>query len=114
MYCVITFILFLDNTLPFLISTALDGLNLIAVIVVAVVVGKPLSYLKCNAIGKVAEDGSSAYLLATALGKSLAKEGGKLSYTYWIGASKANCLEMKAIWGLSIALWYVLFYFSLV
>lgn len=94
----------MDSILPFLISTGLDALHLIAVIVVAVVVGKPLSYLKCNVVGKVS-DSISAYSFTAALGDSLAQVGEKISYTNLIGASKANCLEMKAIWGLSIALW---------
>lgn len=105
LYCVITFILFLDGILPFLINTAADGVALVAVVVVAVTVGKPLSYLNCQVIGKVAGEGSSALALTTALANSLDKEGGKINYTYWIGAGKSTCLEMKSIWGLSIALW---------
>src|SRR6266487_831327 len=105
MYCVITFILFIDGILPFLINAGMDALLLIAVIVVAVVAGKPLSYLKCNVIGKITGSDSSAYAFTAALANRLDKEGGDLSYRYWIGASKSNCLEMKSIWGLSIALW---------
>lgn len=83
----------------------MDLLLLIAVIVVAVMVGKPLSYLKCNVIGKLTGSNSSAYDFATNLGSYLDKEGGIIDYIHWIGASKAICLEMKSIWGLSIALW---------
>jgi hypothetical protein len=36
---------------------------------------------------------------------------GKVNYFIWAGASKSTCFEMKAIWGLSIAL-CVLFAFS--
>ncbi|KAI1907638.1 hypothetical protein LOZ53_001491 [Ophidiomyces ophidiicola] len=104
LYCVVTFILFLDDILPFLISTGLDGLHLIAVVVVAVTVGKPLSYVNCNILGRVASSMSSAYTFTAALGNSLAKNGDKISYTHWIGTSKQSCLEMKSIWGLSIAL----------
>ncbi|EAS33415.3 uncharacterized protein CIMG_04439 [Coccidioides immitis RS] len=104
LYCVVTFILFMDNILPFLINTGLDGLHLIAVIVVAVTVGKPLSYVNCNVLGRVSNATSSAYAFAAALGNSLAKNGDKISYTHWVGTSKPNCLEIKAIWGLSIAL----------
>ncbi len=102
----ITYILFIDNILPHLINTGIDGLLLIALIVIAVVVGKPLSYLNCQVIGSssVAE---SAYQLGTELKASLQNEGGKVVYSNWIGASKVTCYEMKAIWGLSIALWYV-------
>ena len=104
MYCAITLILFVDNILPFLINTGLDCAFLIAVIVVAVTVGKPLSYLDCQVIGSTDALGS-AYDFTTSLASSLDKNGGKLNYNYWIGATKTTCLEMKAIWGLSIALW---------
>lgn len=80
---------------------------LIALIVVAVVVGKPLSYLNCKVIGtsSVAE---SAYQFSTELKSEYDHAGRKIKYSNWIGASKATCYEMKAIWGLSIALWLVL------
>jgi len=110
LYCAITVILFLDNILPFLISTILDGLFLIAVIVVAVALGKPLSYLNCKVIGEVTGAASSAYAFTAALGNSLDKDG-KIQYNDWIGTSKSTCLEMKSIWGLSIAL-CILFTFS--
>ena len=104
LYCVITFILFIDNILPYLINTGLDSLLLIALIVIAVVVGKPLSYLDCRVIGSssVAE---SAYQLGAELKASMHDEGGKVVYSNWIGASRSTCYEMKAIWGLSISLW---------
>ena len=104
LYCVLTFILFLDNILPFLINTAIDGCLLLAVIVVAVTVGKPLSYLNCQAIGS-ADDLGSAYDFTMSLGSSLDQNGGQIDYNSWIGTTKPTCLEMKSIWGLSIALW---------
>lgn len=105
LYCAITFILFLDGILPFLINTGMDGMLLIAVAVVAITVGKPLSYLDCQAIGSASSVSSSAYEFTAALGSSLNTNGGGLNYNNWIGATKATCFEMKAIWGLSIALW---------
>ena len=77
---------------------------LIALVVVAVVVGKPLSYLNCRVIGtsSVAE---SAYQLSTELKQSLQNNGGMVKYSNWIGATRSTCYQMKAIWGLSIALW---------
>ncbi|KAL1855065.1 hypothetical protein Plec18170_004479 [Paecilomyces lecythidis] len=104
LYCFLTVILFMDKILPFLIFAGVDLLVLIAVIVVAVTVGKPLSYLDCKVIGKLTGSNSSAYAFATTLGSLLDKEGGTVKYTDWIGASKSICLEMKSIWGLSIAL----------
>lgn len=106
LYCAITFILYIDNSLPFLLNTAMDGLLLIALVVVAVVVGKPLSYLNCQVIGSSSVS-ESTYQLGLELKKSWNKDGARVNYGNWIGASKVTCLEMKAIWGLSIALWLV-------
>lgn len=104
-YCVITYILFIDSTLPYLINTTVDGLLLIALTVIAVVVGKPLSYLNCRVIGS-ASVAESAYQLSAELKASIRDHGGKVVYSNWIGASRTTCYEMKAIWGLSISLWY--------
>jgi len=104
LYCAITVILYFDSILPFLISTGIDTLFLIALVVVSVVVGKPLSYLNCQVLDEISNATSSAYDFTSALGNSLNKDG-KVDYTEWIGTSKSTCLEMKSIWGLSIALW---------
>jgi len=89
-----------------LIGGAVDSLLLIGVIVVAVTVGKPLSYLNCQAIGS-ADDTSNAYYFTMSLGSNLNQVGGQIDYNSWIGTTKPTCYEMKSIWGLSIALWLV-------
>jgi len=104
LYCAITLILYLDGILPFLISTGIDSLFLIALVVVSVVVGKPLSYLNCQVLDEISNATSSAFDFTSALGNSLNKDG-RVDYAAWIGTSKSTCLEMKSIWGLSIALW---------
>lgn len=96
--------MYLDDILPYLIVTGSDGLALVALVVVAVVVGKPLSYLNCRVVG-TSSMAESAYQLGAELKDSLHSEGGKVNYSNWIGATKVTCYEMKAIWGLSIALW---------
>ncbi|KAL4949018.1 hypothetical protein BDW69DRAFT_83084 [Aspergillus filifer] len=115
-YCIITSILFIDDILPFLAAGILDGLLLIAVIVVAVIIGKPLSYLECGDIigdilSKRDDDGSSAYTFATHLSSYLGNLSGKVDYKAWIGASKGVCIEAKSIWGLSIAM-CIMFFFT--
>lgn len=77
---------------------------LIALSVIAIVVGRPLSYLNCQVIGSnsVAESGAQ---LSSELKSELHNNGGKVVYSNWVGASRVTCYEMKAIWGLSIALW---------
>ena len=104
LYCAITVILYLDGILPFLVSTGIDALFLIALVVVSVVVGKPLSYLNCTVLDDTSNTSSSAFDFTSALSNSLNKSG-SVKYSQWIGTSKATCLEMKSIWGLSIALW---------
>ncbi len=104
LYCAITYILYIDNILPFLINTGMDGMLLIALAVVAIIVGKPLSYLNCQIIGS-ASVAESAQQVSSELKSSWNQSTGKVSYSNWTGANKSTCYEMKAIWGLSIAMW---------
>jgi hypothetical protein len=97
LYCAISYILFWDRHLPFLVATGCDSALLIAVIVVAVTIGKPLSYLNCATLAK---SGGSANDFLTSVGKNM----GKVDYFVWAGADSLTCYEMKSIWGLSIAL----------
>ncbi|KAI9791283.1 MAG: hypothetical protein M1816_004064 [Peltula sp. TS41687] len=113
LYCAMTYILYYDGILPFLINTGMDGLLLIAVIVVAITVGKPLSYMNCNVIGSQTGNVDSASAFAANMGYNWNKEGTKVNYYRWLGATKMTCFEMKAIWGLSIAL-CILFAFSMI
>lgn len=91
--------------LPLLISTGADGLCLIATIVVACVVGKPVSYLSCPALS---DNGNTANFIHS-LFLNLARK----DYYEWVDADKATCFEVKAIWGLSISL-CVLYFMSAV
>jgi len=67
--------------------------------------GKPLSYLKCTSLAELGYKDATAYAFSSHLDSYIATINGKIDYKSWIGASKAICLETKAIWGLSIALW---------
>ena len=82
----------------------MDFLILIALIVVAVTVGEPLTYLNCRAIG-TPDSASNAFQFTSELGSSLNENGSTIDYGSWIGTTMTICYEMKAIWGLSIALW---------
>ncbi len=97
--------------LPLLLTGCLDGLLLIASIVVASLVGKPLSMLNCAALSSSsALTGTSFYSSASPRIRSsiLTKT---LSYLTFVTLDKTTCYEIKAVWGLSIAL-CVLFAFS--
>ena len=87
--------------------SGVDGLLLIAWIVVAVTVGKPLSFLNCYVIGNVskAADAHAAYAFTMSVTNNLNTMGSTLGMGNWAGATKSNCFQSKTIWGLSIALW---------
>ncbi|KAJ5457472.1 hypothetical protein N7475_008860 [Penicillium sp. IBT 31633x] len=112
-YCIITAIQYMDDILPFLVCAVLDTLLLIALIVVAVIVGKPLSYLKCSTLAELGDSDATVYAFASRLSTYIANVSGRIDYVAFIGASKAICVETKAIWGLSIAL-CILFFFSVI
>lgn len=50
-YCILSIILYFDSLLPYLAIAGLDGLFFIMLLVVSIVIGKPLSYLSCKALG---------------------------------------------------------------
>ncbi|KAL2063533.1 hypothetical protein VTL71DRAFT_5338 [Oculimacula yallundae] len=104
LYIIISYVLYWDYMLPFLISTGLDTAILIALIVVAVTVGKPLSYLDCLVLPS---SGGSTSSFLNSVGQNMSK----VNYWVWAGASRTTCFELKAIWGMSIAL-CILFAFS--
>ncbi|KAF4895356.1 hypothetical protein CGCVW01_v013928 [Colletotrichum viniferum] len=106
LYIVISYILYYDSLLPLLLATALDSTLLVAVIVVACTLGKPLSYLNCAALPS---SGSTATFMTSVIANSGASS--TLNYFIWVGADQRTCYAVKAVWGLSIAL-CVLFAFS--
>ncbi|GLI81113.1 hypothetical protein PoHVEF18_009484 [Penicillium ochrochloron] len=112
-YCIITGILFFDDILPFLPCAILDLLLLIALIVVAVIMGKSLSYLQCTSLSSLNFKDATTYAFTSHLSSIEASITGKIDFGSWIGSSKTICLETKAIWGLSIAL-CILFFFSVI
>ncbi|KAJ0384317.1 hypothetical protein COL922a_008641 [Colletotrichum nupharicola] len=105
LYIVISYILYYDSLLPLLLATALDSMLLVAVIVVACTLGKPLSYLNCAALPS---SGSIATFMTSVIANSASST---LNYFIWVGADQRTCYAVKAVWGLSIAL-CVLFAFS--
>ena len=60
--------------------------------------GKPVSYLNCNAFPA---KGNTAVFL-NSLFVNVKRLGGDTFE--WVGPSKPSCLQLKSIWGISIAL----------
>jgi hypothetical protein len=109
---VITYILYYDNMLPWLFTAILDGALLIASIVVAALIGKPLSMLNCAALpaqtsASLTTTSLSSGVRATAITKTL-------NYFTFVAVDKPTCLEIKAVWGLAISLCVLLAFSSLV
>ncbi|KAF2737641.1 hypothetical protein EJ04DRAFT_510088 [Polyplosphaeria fusca] len=93
--------------LGLLVMSGADSLLLIAFIVIAVTVGKPLSFLNCYVIGSASKevDAQAAYAFTVSVAQNLNTVGSKLNLGNWAGATKSNCFQSKTIWGLGIALW---------
>jgi hypothetical protein len=96
-----------EANLGLLVMAGADSLLLIAFIVVAVTVGKPVSYLNCYVIGKTSTevDAAYAYAFTTSVKNNLNQMGDKLSLGHWAGVTRSNCFQAKTVWGLAIAMW---------
>jgi hypothetical protein len=110
-YVVITYILYYDNMLPLLFTGILDTLLLIASIVVASLVGKPLSPLNCRALPTSSALTTTTFYSSVAYPIRTAVITDTLSYPAFVSHDQPTCYEIKAVWGLSIAQ-CVLFSFS--
>ncbi|OCK77758.1 hypothetical protein K432DRAFT_303473 [Lepidopterella palustris CBS 459.81] len=107
LYCLVSIAFYWSEAnMGLFVMSGVDSLLLIAFIVVAVTVGKPLSFLNCAFIGNASKsvDEASAYAFAESVAQNLNVVGSKLGLGSWAGATKTNCYETKAIWGFSIAL----------
>ncbi|KAK7186651.1 hypothetical protein DPSP01_001007 [Paraphaeosphaeria sporulosa] len=95
-----------EANLGLLVMAGADSLLLIAFIVVAVTVGKPVSYLNCYVIGKTSTevDAAYAYAFTTSVKNNLNQMGDKLSLGHWAGVTRSNCFQAKTVWGLAIAM----------
>ncbi|KAK3292970.1 uncharacterized protein B0H64DRAFT_203837 [Chaetomium fimeti] len=112
-YVVITYILYYDSMLPLLFTGIFDGLLLIASIVVASLLGKPLSKLNCAALPtSTGLAGTTTAFISTAgvpIRATIITQ--TVSYPSFVTLDRTTCYEIKAVWGLSIA-HCVLFSFS--
>ncbi|TKX23401.1 hypothetical protein C1H76_4469 [Elsinoe australis] len=88
------------------IMTGIDGLLLLAFLVVAIVFGRPLSYLNCYTLPNIsaAAEAANGAAWAQSLASNMGKSGARLGFWSWAGASKVICFQTKSIWGMCIAL----------
>ncbi|KAI8957610.1 hypothetical protein F5Y11DRAFT_352388 [Daldinia sp. FL1419] len=112
LYVSISYILYYDELLPLLIAGGIDLALLVATIVVAVTIGKPLSLLKCELLPQPIPPTQTFTMSISA--RNYASAAARYnSYLALITTDQPHCYEVKAVWGLSIAL-CVLFAFSAV
>ncbi|KAI1827842.1 hypothetical protein F4861DRAFT_291529 [Xylaria intraflava] len=109
-YVAISYILYYDGMLPLLISGGLDAALLVASIVVAVTVGKPLPTLRCELLPESISPMPTPVASITFRSYDSAAVGYD-NYLALITTDQPHCYEIKAAWGLDIAL-TVLFAFS--
>ncbi|KAG8624004.1 hypothetical protein KVT40_008980 [Elsinoe batatas] len=93
-------------SLGLFIMTGIDGLLLLAFLVISIVFGRPLSYLNCYSLPtmSLSAEATNAAAWAQSLTSNVGKIGARLGLWSWAGASKVVCFQTKAIWGLCIAL----------
>ncbi|XXH06169.1 Epsin-3, clathrin recruitment and traffic between the Golgi and endosome [Hypoxylon texense] len=112
LYVAISYILYYDGLLPLLIAGGVDLTLLVAAIVVAVTIGKPLSLLKCELLPQPTAPTQTFTLSISA--RDYASAAARYNnYLALITTDQPHCYEIKAVWGLGIAL-CVLFAFSAV
>ncbi|KAI0203540.1 hypothetical protein F4808DRAFT_457813 [Astrocystis sublimbata] len=110
LYVAISYILYYDGMLPLLVASGLDSALLIALIVVAATIGKPLSMLQCELLPEPVSE--TASFVTTITGRSFLGAASRYNnYLALITTDQPHCYEIKAVWGLGIAL-AVLFSFS--
>jgi hypothetical protein len=93
-----------EANLGLLVMAGVDSLLLIAFIVCAVTLGKPMSFLNCYVIGKTSAEIDAMYANAfvTATVQNLNKSASSLGH--WAGVTRSNCFQAKTVWGMTIAL----------
>ncbi|KAI1076240.1 hypothetical protein F5B20DRAFT_338313 [Whalleya microplaca] len=110
LYVSISYILYYDGLLPLLIAGGIDLALLVAAIVVAVTIGKPLSMLKCSVLAEPTPPTQTFTMSISTRGYNSAVVKYN-NYLALITTDQPHCYEIKAVWGLSIAL-CALFAFS--
>ncbi|KAI0596547.1 hypothetical protein F4775DRAFT_594231 [Biscogniauxia sp. FL1348] len=111
LYVAISYILYYDGLLPLLLASGMDTCLLVASIVVAVTIGKPLSLLNCDVLPDPSSSSADEIFtvsISTSRRSALTKYN---TYLSLITTDKPHCYEVKAVWGFAIAL-CVLFAFS--
>jgi len=98
LYIAISYILYYDSMLPMLIATGADAAVLIMVIVVAVLLGKPVSYLQCESYPSKGNTANFIHSVYSNVKKT------NSNVFLWVDPDKTACYEVKAVWGLSTAL----------
>ncbi|KAH8151896.1 uncharacterized protein LAJ45_03889 [Morchella importuna] len=106
LYAIITLALYYDAQLPAHYAAATDAVFLLALLVTTIVVGKPLAFLSCRAVGIFAENSAGAYVSVSNNVGFHAKRGDlylvPLEYAQWVVSSVGVCEMMKGVWAVGI------------
>ncbi|KAI1492576.1 hypothetical protein F5X96DRAFT_691178 [Biscogniauxia mediterranea] len=111
LYVAISYILYYDGLLPLLVASGIDMCLLVASIVVAVTIGKPLSLLNCDVLPDPSSSSADEIFTVSISTSRRSALTNYNTYLSLITIDKPHCYEVKAVWGFAIAL-CVLFAFS--
>ncbi|KAH0613517.1 uncharacterized protein H6S33_005403 [Morchella sextelata] len=104
LYTIITLALYYDNQLPAHYAAATDAVFFLALLVMTIVIGKPLAYLSCRAVGIFTENNAGAYVSVNV--GFHAKRGDlyllPMEYAQWVVSSVGVCEMMKGVWAVGI------------
>lgn len=86
--------------------TTIDSALLLAFVIVAVCVGRPLSFLNCAVVASAPDSVAAlnANTFTESLRHNLNVNGARLGLANWAGSTRVVCYETKAIWGMCIGL----------
>ncbi|KAK2743907.1 hypothetical protein FQN57_004530 [Myotisia sp. PD_48] len=103
LHCVIAILMTTVQKPLYTLWGGLDFLILIALFVVAVVIGTPLSIVNCDSLPRSTGIAGDIVREAAKLKGGKTEEAGTLASL--IISGKSACIQMKAVWGISVGVW---------
>ncbi|TPX16024.1 uncharacterized protein E0L32_000358 [Thyridium curvatum] len=106
LWTLLSFTAYDDSHIPYFVTCALDVLCLVPFVVLAALLGQPLSVTTCSDLPRASAADSLSFLALPVQQPGGGGGGGRghVSYVLFAGAEQTTCYELMAAWGLSIAL----------
>lgn len=111
LWVLLSFTAYDDTHIPYMATAIVDAVFLIPYIVVAVIIGGPLTKTECSTLSESSGNGTTSTLDQNSTDTSGNGTESQLSYTTFASSDKTTCYKLEATGGLMIAL-AILFLFS--